>query len=132
MGLDGRNVRKLAPLQSGVLMEILVRISDEKAEEDLRSFYHWLLEENEIRRTSRISLIGAQPQDSEMGATLEIIKLVVESGFELGNLALAYAVWRENRPNQAAITIECDGVKVTLTEADKDSADKILRALRKD
>jgi hypothetical protein len=113
-------------------MEIFVRTLDSEAEEDLRSLYHWLLEDDDIRRSSKISLSGAEPRNEEMGGALDVIQLVIENGFELANLALAYAAWRESRGSRATITIERDGSKVTLHDTDEDSVSRILKALEKD
>jgi hypothetical protein len=65
-----------------------------------------------------------------MGAALEAVKLVVDSGFAALNLALAYAAWRASRPSKSVVTIERDGTTVALADADPDEIDKIVRLLR--
>jgi hypothetical protein len=111
-------------------MPIHIRMTGPDADHELESLYAWLQEEPDIRRNSRISLISAETSPSDMGAAFEVIQLVVDSGFQTLSLALAYVSWRATRPRPPHVTIECDGAKVTLDDADPDTIQAIVQAIR--
>ncbi len=110
-------------------MSIQIRMTGPDAGRELESLYAWLQEEPDIRHHSRISLMSAEPTASDMGATFDVIQLIVDSGFQSLNLALAYASWRATRPRRAQVTIEQDGAKVTLDDADLGTIQAIVRAI---
>jgi hypothetical protein len=101
-----------------------------EAEEELGSLYAWLHDDEDIRRHARISLALAEPGPSDMGATFEVIQLVVDSGFQTLSLALAYASWRASRPSRRnRVTIDCDGSKITLDDDELNPVDVIVHTL---
>lgn len=110
-------------------MEINIRAAGPGADEELGSLYSWLREDPEIYHYARMSLEPAEPGPSELGATFEVIQLIVDSGFQTLNLALAYATWRATRTRHPEITIERDGIKVTLDDANSHAVEEIVRAL---
>ena len=110
-------------------MLIQIRMTGPDADRELGSLYTWLQGEPDIRRHSSMSLMSAEPPPSEMGAAFDVIQLVVDSGFQTLNLALAYASWRATRPSRPQVTIEGDGAKVTLDDADPDTVQAIVRAI---
>jgi hypothetical protein len=65
-----------------------------------------------------------------MGTAFEVLQLVVDSGFQAANLALAYAAWRTTRLRKPQVTIEHRGVTVTLDGAEADTVEAIVRVLR--
>jgi hypothetical protein len=111
-------------------MSIQIRMAGPDADRELGSLYAWLQEEPDIRRYSSMSLVPTEPSDSEMGAEFEVIKLVVDSGFQALSLALAYASWRATRPRHPQVTIEHGGAKVTLDDDDPDTVQAIIRAVQ--
>lgn len=110
-------------------MPIQIRMTGRDADRELSSLYAWLREEPNIRRHARMSLMGPEPGPSEMGAAFDVIQLVVDSGFQTLNLALAYAAWRATRPGHPQVTIERDDIKITLDDAGPDTVDAIVQAL---
>ncbi|MCO6004482.1 hypothetical protein NE236_05760 [Actinoallomurus purpureus] len=104
-------------------------MSAENREEDLRSFYEWLGEEPDVRRHATISLEPGKPTEGEMGSALEIVKLVIDTNFQILNFGLAYVAWRTTRKKPAALTVERDGTKITLDDADPETVARILQAL---
>lgn len=50
-----------------------------------------------------------------MGGALDVVKLVIDTNFQALNLGLAYLAWRATRAKPSAMTIERNGVKITLT-----------------
>jgi Effector Associated Constant Component 1 len=111
-------------------MAIQIQMSGSDAESELGSLYAWLQEEPDIRHHSSMSLKSTKASPSEMGAAFDVIQLVVDSGFQALSLALAYATWRATRPRRPQVTIERDGAKVTLDDADPDTVQAIVQALR--
>ena len=110
-------------------MPIQIRMTGPDADRELSSLYAWLREQPDIRHHARMSLIGPEPGPSDMGAAFDVIQLVVDSGFQTLNLALAYAAWRATRPGHPQVTIERDDTKITLDGAEPDTVDAIVRAL---
>ncbi len=111
-------------------MPIEIRVAGPSADQELASLYSWLREEPGVRRHARISLTAAEPLPGQMGAAFDIIQLVVDSGFQALNLALAYATWRSTRPVRPQVIIERGGTRLTLDDADPDTVDAIVRALQ--
>jgi hypothetical protein len=109
---------------------IQIHMSGPDAERELGSLYAWLQEEPDIRHHASMSLRSAETSPSEMGLAFDVIQLVVDSGFQTLSLALAYATWRATRPGRPQVTIERDGAKVTVDDADPDTVQAIVRAIR--
>jgi hypothetical protein len=113
-------------------MTIEIRISGPMADEELASLYQWLRAEPDVRRHALISLTSAKPQEGELGAVLDTIQMVVGDGFQLASLALAYASWQasrtKTRPDQV-VSVERDGVKVSISSADPDVVERIVHEL---
>jgi Effector Associated Constant Component 1 len=119
----------MLPGSTGGDVPIQIRVTGPDADRELGSLYAWLLEEPDIRRYARVSLIAAAPGPAEMGAAFDIIQLVTDSGFQALNLALAYATWRATRPGRPQVVIERDDTRITLDSAGPDSVEAIVRAL---
>ncbi|GAA3020270.1 effector-associated constant component EACC1 [Streptosporangium longisporum] len=108
---------------------INVNMSGSEAEEELRSFYRWLQDDEDVRRHARVSVRQSSPRESEMGSALEAIDLVLSNGFELANFTLAYLAWRATRRQKVAVTLKRGDVEVTVSDADDQITKKILQAL---
>lgn len=89
-------------------MPIQIRMNGPDSDQELASLYGWLGDESEIRQHARISMAATEPGPSEMGTAFDVIQLVVDSGFQAANLALAYAAWRATRRVRPQVTIEVD------------------------
>jgi hypothetical protein len=107
-------------------------MSGQDAEFELRSLCDWLRHEPDVARSARIAFGRGVAEPGEMGVQLEVIQLVMDSGFQALNLALAYAAWRATRASKPRVVIECSGAKVSLDDADPDLVHKIVRAMDKD
>ncbi|MFF0775875.1 hypothetical protein ACFYUK_43785 [Nonomuraea wenchangensis] len=110
-------------------MSIRMRFDGDHSEQELQSLRQWLLDDPEVRRHARVRLGGPPVQDGEMGSALDVIELIVDSGFEALNFALAYVAWRATRPAKPSVTIEHDGTKIVLADGDPETVEKIVRAL---
>lgn len=111
-------------------MPIRIRMSGPGADRELSSLYAWLGDEPEIRLHARVSMVAAEPGSSGMGAAFDVVQLVVDSGFQAANLALAYAAWRATRPSRPQATIEVDGTRrAALDDSEPDIVQVIVRIL---
>ncbi|MEV0399166.1 hypothetical protein [Actinoallomurus sp. NPDC050550] len=107
-----------------------VRIASGGSDDDvLRSFARWLGEEPEIRRHAVINGLAAVPGAGDMGGALEVVQLVLDSGFQLANLALAYTAWRSTRSDAPAVTVSRGGVSITLASGDAEVVARLVREL---
>ncbi|SOE06478.1 hypothetical protein [Streptomyces sp. Ag109_G2-15] len=110
-------------------MSDVLRIRVDGTEEELQSFAQWLSDEPDIRYYALISWESPQTSEGEMGSALELVKLVIDSGFQMLNLGLAYVAWRGTRPTPSSVTVERAGVKVTLNDSDPEAIARLIRAL---
>jgi hypothetical protein len=110
-------------------MSDVIRVSADGAEEELRSFREWLRDEPDVRRHAIISMEAADTHEGAMGGALDVVKLVIDTNFQILNFGLAYVAWRATRPRPAPVTIERDGVKITLDESDPEVVARLVREL---
>ncbi|MDX2814839.1 hypothetical protein PV410_20110 [Streptomyces sp. PA03-5A] len=118
-------------------MDLIVTTQARDAEDELRSFHTWLLDDSYVRRNAKVALQGRGPAVGRIGGvgvgvggTLEGIRIALDSGFRLANLALAWLAWRAARSSAPDMTFEHDGVTVTLSGQDVETATRVLEALR--
>lgn len=97
--------------------------------QEIRSLYAWLQDDDHVRRYARVSLKARPPRPGEMGLDFETIELLVSSGFELANLALAYLSWRSSRIDKPTVTIRRGDIEVVLTKGSEESITTIIKAL---
>ena len=114
-------------------MPIQIRVTGPETEQELSSLLAWLRADEDLRRHAHLSLVAEEPGPGDMGAGFEVIQLVVDSGFQVLSLALAYATWRTSRPTRrkVTVTIERDGSTITLEDAEPEpeTVAAIIRAL---
>lgn len=110
-------------------MAIQIRVSGPSADTELASLYVWIRDEPDIRRHAQVSLLSAEQGPADMGTAFDVIQLVVDSGFQAANLALAYAAWRATRPRPPQVTIQHNGVTVTLDGSTSDDVEAIVQIL---
>ncbi|TDC72891.1 effector-associated constant component EACC1 [Streptomyces hainanensis] len=95
-----------------------------------RSLLDWLRRQPGVREHAEISLRAAGPAEpGTMGVPGDVIRLVVDYGFQLGNLGVAVAAWRAACAPRARVTIEREGLTVTVSTADPATARALVRAL---
>ncbi|MFI2315175.1 effector-associated constant component EACC1 [Streptomyces sp. CB00072] len=113
-------------------MEIVIRLDEpERAEEELRSLYTWLLSEPEFRRHARLSLASSRaPEPGAQGDMIDVLSLVLGTSLNTGALALSIAIWRSTRPRQITVTLErSDGRSVTVTATSPQEAQRAVESL---
>lgn len=109
-------------------MVILIGFESEDAEREITSLGAWLKDEPEIVHNARVAIEHAQPEPKEMGAVFETVKLALESGFSLGNLAIAIASWRRTRASTPPLVIQVSGRTVRI-EGELTDPERITRML---
>lgn len=114
---------------SGGSMAIQIRMSGQGADTALSSLYAWLCKDPEVRQHAQVSLLGVESESSDMGTAFDVIQLVVDSGFQAVNLALAFAAWRATRRSQPQVTIEHGGITVALRGSGPEVVEAIVHVL---
>ncbi|MFF9624871.1 hypothetical protein [Streptomyces griseosporeus] len=111
-------------------MSKVIRVSADHAEDELVSFCQWLQDEPDIRRHAVISLESSAVGEGDMGGgALDVVKLVIDTSFQILNFGLAYAAWRATRSQPAPLTVERGGVRITLDSGDPEAVARVVRAL---
>jgi hypothetical protein len=72
--------------------------------EDAESLFRWLSDEPGARSEGRLSRAD-NPDPEEMGTLIDVLTLVIGSGFSAAQLALAVIQWRESRPRTPELVI---------------------------
>jgi hypothetical protein len=111
---------------------INIRIADPDNKRAHNSLHNWLNNNQYIRENSQLKLPDSEP--GGMGPELDVIQLVLSSGFDLANLALAIAEWRDkSRETAAPIAVQANGRMTELSLDDMtsygDEAYVVRRAL---
>lgn len=89
-------------------MIINIRIADPDNKRAHNSLHNWLNSNQYIRDNAELRLPDSAPEG--MGSEFDVIQLVLRSGFDLANLALAFAEWRDkSRETAAPIAIQSNG-----------------------
>ncbi|MFD5318014.1 hypothetical protein [Streptomyces sp. NPDC127098] len=109
---------------------IQITPEDDPLGQQRRSLLDWLRREPGVREHAEITLLsGAPAARGTMGVSADVIRLVVDYGFQLANLGVAIAAWRAACAPRARVTIERDGLTVTVSTADPATARALVQAL---
>jgi len=94
------------------------------------SLHNWLNDNQYIKDNARLTVKPPAP-GTTMGPGLDVIQLTLSSGFDLANLVLAIAEWRDKaRGTAAAISVQVDNAKSTvLSPDDMGNKNLVRRAL---
>lgn len=111
-------------------MALEIRMTGPDSDQKLASLCAWPCEDVDVHSHASISLIRrAEPAEGAMGSAFDAIQLMIDSGFQALNFALAYDAWRSSRRSRPKVTIEHDGAEVTLDER-RNTIDVIVRVLK--
>ncbi|MEV6011261.1 hypothetical protein AB0M29_31130 [Streptomyces sp. NPDC051976] len=112
-------------------MQLTLGVSGTAAEEEARSLSEWLRADRAILRSARIELSAAHPpEQGAQGSAVDIVSLVLGSGFSAASLAVAVVQWRLTRPNRPSVTVQRpDGVKVTISDASPEEVRQLVQHL---
>ncbi|MFL4905086.1 effector-associated constant component EACC1 [Streptomyces sp. MMS24-I2-30] len=91
------------------------------------SLQRWLAADPELRgEVTFAPTSGAAAPGTMGGASLDVINVVVSNSLALGSLLVALAGWRSSRPRPPQITLERDGVVVTVHDASPETVEQVL------
>jgi hypothetical protein len=111
------------------MLEYRISVGGNSPGRDVRQLTQWLRQDTTTRTGATITLQPAHPAEGQMGTALDVIALVTQSGFSTASLALTICAWRRTRPSTPAVTIERNGVRVTVDSDDPAEVARIVRAL---
>lgn len=104
----------------------------EQGARELRSLHAWLRNDASVRRSSTLEVKeDGVPQPGQMGAALEVIKMVTENGWSAASFVMAVVAWKRTRPQSPPITIDRDGTTttLTLTNCSDEEVQRVIRIL---
>ncbi|MGW3014370.1 effector-associated constant component EACC1 [Streptomyces sp. NPDC001219] len=111
-------------------MQITIRCEGaDTAGELAQSLYQWLLDEPDARRHAEVRLVGAEPVEGELGFVLDLVQLVVSSGFSAGSLGYTVAQWKKMNAPQLSVTFERNGRTVTVSGTDAEVIERAVQQL---
>ncbi|MFE7463867.1 hypothetical protein ACFU6R_07160 [Streptomyces sp. NPDC057499] len=86
------------------------------AEEEIRSLGQWLEADSVVRRHVQVVPGTARPAvPGQQGDLLDLITLVVSSGFSAASLAVSIASWRAGRPGPSpTLVLEVEGERTEI------------------
>lgn len=115
----------------GESMQLTLGVSGRAVEEEARSLSEWLRADRAVLRTARVELSAAHPpEQGAQGSAVDVVSLVLGSGFSAASLAVAIVQWRSTRPDRPSVTVERpDGVKVTISDASEEEARQLVQRL---
>ena len=113
-------------------MRVKLSIDESSAAEELRSLYAWLLADSGARRCAEVEWEAATPAPAVgMGGVLDVLSLVLGSGFSAASLAVSLAQWRDmcGRPDPGVTVERPDGTKVAINMASVEETERLLASL---
>ena len=100
--------------------------------DELRSLREWLGNEAEVRNRAKISTSFAPPASGEMGLDLEVLKLALETGFNIASLVMSVASWRETRRTKPTVEFHDSRRIVILSSSSMNAIEAAIRELDED
>ncbi|MFE1172225.1 hypothetical protein [Streptomyces sp. NPDC058773] len=101
----------------------------DSAGELAESLYQWLLDEPAARRHAEPQLIGAAPAEGELGYVLDLVQLVVSSGFSAASLGYTVAQWKKMNAPTISMSFERNGKTVTVSGTDAEEIERAVQQL---
>lgn len=97
--------------------------------ENLASLYRWLTDDPELQGSTRIDFAAAGGGElGRMGASLDVINVLLSNSIALAGLIVSYRAWRDSRSKPERIRVEVGGVALRLdTASDKELEDLARR-----
>ncbi|MEU2358599.1 hypothetical protein ABZ599_37505 [Streptomyces misionensis] len=118
-------------------MDVAIGIDQKEtadSERQLRSLYEWLLADPACRRHARPALESRTATvPGAQGGLIDVLSLVLGTGFNAASLAVAVAAWRCSRPGTPTLVVERpDGTRIVLTGATGEEAGRLLAELERE
>ena len=111
-------------------MSIQLRLECDSAA-DAESLHRWLRREPMIREEGDVAWADS-PDPAELGTLIDVLTLVLSSGFSVAQLALSLTEWRLSRPRPPDLTIvyeKPDGSIVRIEVGNAETLEHELRGL---
>ncbi|MGV9270046.1 effector-associated constant component EACC1 [Kitasatospora sp. NPDC003701] len=93
------------------------------------SLHRSLLNNDAARTHARPQLLRQPPAPGQLGTAMDIIQLVLGTGFSAASLGVSIAQWRSTKSPTVTVTVERDGASVTVTGADAAAVEEAVRRL---
>ncbi|MEV6050273.1 hypothetical protein [Streptomyces sp. NPDC052107] len=91
------------------------------------SLRRWLAADPELRGEVAVVAPPGLPAPGAMGGGgLDVVNVVVSNAIALGSLLVALAGWRSARPRPPQLTLERNGVVVTVHDASPETVEQVL------
>lgn len=119
-------------MRPGAVLEIVVQCSGSGAEGELRSLGRWLEADSAVRRHAQVAPGSERPAiPGQQGDLLDLITLLVSSGFSAASLAVSIASWRASRPSPPeSVVVRAAGGQVEIPgDASREEAEAMIRRL---
>ncbi|MFB6811871.1 hypothetical protein [Streptomyces sp. NPDC056387] len=115
-------------------MLITVESAAHIAENELRSLVAWLETDRSVGRHVRSVLTSGLPRvPGQQGDGIDILSLVLSSGFSAASLTASIASWRATRPDAPTLAVErADGTRIEVRGAITEETEARLRRLLED
>ncbi|MFG3116754.1 hypothetical protein ACGF4C_20435 [Streptomyces sp. NPDC048197] len=98
---------------------------------ELRSLCAWLVADRGVRRHTSAELMSTAAEAvGHQGTALDVLSVVLSSGFSAASLAMSIAQWRSTRPQPPTLIIERpDGTKIEISGSSTDEAAQAVQRL---
>ena len=113
-------------------MRVRIRLEGEDPE-TLRSLRGWLHDDPAVRQNADLSWAKAE-STQQMGVLIDVLTLVLGTGFSASQLVVAIAGWRRSRHPAPVVTISRDlpdGTTVRIETSDREVLQRAVEALEK-
>ncbi|MGW7074658.1 effector-associated constant component EACC1 [Streptomyces sp. NPDC054866] len=112
-------------------MRLVISVGEGSAEDELRSLYDWLMTDRTVRRGALAELASSKPpMAGQQSSAVDILSLVLSSGFSMASLGVSLANWRVTRAQHPTVTVERpDGTKVSISGAAPEVEQQLMRQL---
>lgn len=116
-------------------MQVQITCVGDDSEAGCGDLYRWLLDDADARRYAQLEVRSIGPAEGELGLVIEILQLVVGSGFSAAALGVSIAQWKKQIREtglQISMSFEKGDKKVTVTGSDPAEIEQAIQELNKD
>jgi hypothetical protein len=114
------------------MMALTLSVVTTSGDGDLRSLREWLAREDDVRNYAKISAGVAPPKAGEMGTTLDVISLAIQSGFSMASLVVSVAAWLDSRRSKPIVEFSYNDKNVVLASSDEHEVRLTIQELDSD